>query len=225
MARILLTGATGRVGRAFLERSATPEYEFALVTRDPGKLETVDTALRNRGTKTHLIQADLAEDGVAGKIVADAIDAMGGIDVLINNAAAFGFGPFADMAPERLDHIVKINLQAVLQLSLAALPALSASPHAALINIASTAGIAPVKDAPVYSATKAALIAFGKALREEASAHNIAVCTVIPGQLQLKDKPHAAGLDPAVVADAITAIIRDPIPARWQKDVLLMQDT
>ena len=130
---------------------------------------------------------------------------MGGLDVLIHGAAAYGFRPFAQSSPDLLLRVLETSLQSAILLTHAAIPALKLSDNAVVVQIASTAGLRPVTEAVVYSAAKAGMIAFGKALRPEVEGLGIALHTVIPGQLQLQ--PGGAGLPPAHVAQCIHELI------------------
>jgi 3-oxoacyl-[acyl-carrier protein] reductase len=219
VSNILLTGATGRVGRATIARLASNDHEIAAVGRDATVLDDVVSILSDRGSVGHAVVADLADRGTVRTVIDAAIGKMGGIDVIINNAAAFGFAPFQELGPDRIDQLIDLNIRAVLQLTHQALPQLEASPRAAIINIASTAGRSPVPEAAVYSATKAAIIAFGKAFRSEALSRGIVLVTLVPGQLRLSDDVAATGLPPAAVAEVVGAIVDDPSPARWAAEI------
>jgi short-subunit dehydrogenase len=212
MSAILLTGATGRVGTAVVERLASPDNRFALVGRRADALDRLAADLAAEGVESHPIAADLAARDAPATVVARAVELLGGIDVLVNNAAAFGFRPFADAGPELIDRIVDVNLRAVLQLTHGALRPLSEARRPAIVNVASTAGLDPVPEAAVYSATKAAMIAFGDAFRDEARARGIALCTVVPGQLRLTDDEGAAGIPPAKVAEAVASVVEATAP-------------
>ncbi len=212
MTVILLTGATGRLGRAIVQRLARPGNRFALVGRSADALDRLAADLAGEGVESHWVAADLATRDSPAAVVDRAANALGGIDVLVNNAAAFGFKPLADAGPELIDRIVDLNLRAVLHLTHSALRPLSAARRPAIVNIASTAGLEPVPEAAVYSATKAAVIAFGDAFRDEARALGIALCTVVPGQLRLTDDEGAPGIPPAEVAEAVASVVEAPAP-------------
>jgi short-subunit dehydrogenase len=103
----------------------------------------------------------------------------GRLDVVVNNAGLHYRGPVANRTPADLAAMVNVNLSAPVVLTRAALPLLPKG--GAVVNVASLAGFVPLRDAATYSATKAGLRAFGRAVGEEWRARGIAVCTVSPG--------------------------------------------
>jgi len=219
MSRILLTGASGRVGRALIERLASPEFEFALVGRSAESLRQLSDEIHARGGSAHIIEANLSSKTTPETVVQQAATAMGGLDVLIHGAAAYGFQPFAPSSPELLLRVLETSLQSAILLTHAAIPALKLSNNAVVVQIASTAGLRPVTEAVVYSAAKAGMIAFGQALRSEVEGLGIALHTVIPGQLQLQ--PGGAGLPPAHVAQCIHELILQRAAGCAGSDVIL----
>jgi short-subunit dehydrogenase len=98
---------------------------------------------------------------------------------VVNNAGVHHRGPVAERTPAELAAMVTVNLAAPIVLARAALPLLGAG--GAILDVGSLAGMVPVRDAATYSATKAGLRAFSRALRDELRARGVRVCTVNPG--------------------------------------------
>jgi len=103
----------------------------------------------------------------------------GRLDFVVNNAGLHHRGPVASRTADELAGMVLVNLAAPIALSRAALPLLPRG--GCIVNVASLAGFVPLRDAATYSATKAGLRAFSRALAEELAPSGIAVCAVSPG--------------------------------------------
>lgn len=214
-ARILVTGGTTGVGAALV--SSLHQAGAIVVTcgRDPQRCVT----LRSRHPGVRVVEIDLADMGAARRLVDEAVAILGGLDVVINNAAvqvheSFAPAP-ADGIDERIEAEIAVNLVAPIEITAAAMPALIASPAAALVYVTSGLAVFPKKTAPVYCATKSALRTFATAVRYQLheGAPNV---TVIDAVLPLVDTPMTAGrgstgekISPEVVAAKIVdAIVR-----------------
>lgn len=174
-ARILLTGASGGLGRALASELAAAGAQLLLAGRDGGKLAELGAGL---GTGHSTVRADLTcPDGIAAAAgVADAF----GVNVLINNAGIGGFGLFDQQAWPMVESLLATNLEAPLRLTHALLPALRTRPEAAIVNIGSTFGSLPFAGFAAYSAAKAGLRGFSQALRRELADTRVAVIHLAP---------------------------------------------
>jgi short-subunit dehydrogenase len=174
-ARILLTGASGGLGRALARELADAGAHLLLAGRDDGRLAALCAAL---GAGHSSVQADLTRaEGVAA---AAAAARAFGVNVLINNAGIGGFGLFDQQAWPTVETLLATNLEAPLRLTHALLPALRAEPQAAIVNIGSTFGSLPFAGFAAYSAAKAGLRGFSQALRRELADTRIAVIHLAP---------------------------------------------
>jgi uncharacterized oxidoreductase len=214
-ARILITGGTTGVGAALV--SSLHEAGSIVVTcgRDPDRC----AMLRSRHAGVHVVEIDLATPGAARQLVGEAIGILGGLDVVINNAAVQVHERFvpvpADGIDERIEREIAVNLAAPIEITAAAMPALIGSKAAALVYVTSGLAVFPKKTAPVYCATKSALRTFAGAVRYQMSGEAAHV-TVIDAVLPLVDTPMTAGrgsadekMSPEAVADRIVnAIVR-----------------
>jgi len=163
----LVTGASSGIGRALAVRLAADGARLVLAGRDPDRLQEV--AERTGGKA---VVVDLA----AG--VAPLLDALPGPPALVvHNAGVGAAGPLEELAPERVDELIDVNLRAPIQLTRALLPGLRAE-RGALVFVASIAAVGVAGEA-VYSATKAGLRGFADAVRIEAP--EVGVTTVLPG--------------------------------------------
>ena len=191
-ARILITGGTTGVGAALV--SALHQAGSIVVTsgRDRERCAT----LRSRHPGLHVVEIDLAESGAGRRLVREAIEILGGLDVVINNAAIQVHERFvpvpADGIDDRIAGEIALNLNAPIEITAAAMPALVDSKAAALVYVTSGLAVFPKKTAPVYCATKSALRTFAAALRYQSS-EDAAHLTVIDAVLPLVDTPMTAG--------------------------------
>jgi short-subunit dehydrogenase len=162
--RAILTGATGGIGGAIARRLA-PSCEWLLITgRDAAAL----SALRKEPgmANVHMIAGDLADMATLDAIAAQA-RALGGANLLINNAGAGGFHAFQTQAPEAIRTMVTANLLAPMLLTQRLLPQLLEAPAAQVVNIGSLFGYIGYPGFAAYAGSKSGLRGFTQALRRE----------------------------------------------------------
>jgi short-subunit dehydrogenase len=172
--RALVTGASGGIGSAVARMLAAGGARVALHGRNADAL--VPLAAELGGT---VVLADLSRPGAPEDVVAGAIAALGGLDLVVSAAGAGWAGGFEDMPAAVIDELVAVNLLAPLHLVRAALPYLRRSPRGAVVLVASIAGHLGVAQEAVYSAAKGGLVAFGEALAEEFAPVRVSV--ISPG--------------------------------------------
>ncbi|AZS80045.1 SDR family NAD(P)-dependent oxidoreductase [Achromobacter spanius] len=175
--RVLITGGSSGIGLA-LAHALTARGARVVIT---GRRQSVlDDALRGLDSATGVC-ADVGT--TEGRLVTldKAVAALGGLDILINNAGGVRAGRLENTAEADIEQMVNVDLLAPILLTRAAIPALRASGNAMVVNI--TSGIALV-GAPfytTYAAVKAGLAHFGEALRRELKGEGIHVLTAYPG--------------------------------------------
>jgi NADP-dependent 3-hydroxy acid dehydrogenase YdfG len=134
-----------------------------------------------------VVPADITVPGSCAQAVEDALETLGRLDVLVNNAGVALPGPMVDAAEHEWAQMIDVNLTGLLSMSRAALPHLLAaaevSPHgvADLVNISSVSGRRAPLGAGVYAATKAGVCALSESLRQEVTARHVRVGLVEPG--------------------------------------------
>jgi short-subunit dehydrogenase len=126
------------------------------------------------------LQADITADGAPERIMAAAAKQLAGLDLLVNNAGCSWVGQFADMPIEKLDLILNVNLRALMLLCKCAIPLLEKSSRGQIINIGSVAAHLADDVITIYSASKAAVITFSKALAKELAPKRIRVNVLTP---------------------------------------------
>ena len=179
-ARVLLTGASGGIGRCLALQLARRGARLALLGRDPSRLEPVARDVRAAGASACCIAFDLARrDGHAG-VVESAIAAIGGIDVLINNAGVSAFARYHESDPGAICSLIDSNLTGALLLTRAVLPHFVGRRAGHVVNVGSILGSVALPHFAAYCASKFALRGFSEALRRELAATGVRVTYVAP---------------------------------------------
>jgi short-subunit dehydrogenase len=174
--RVLITGASRGIGRSLAVAFAEAGAHVALVARDATALEALAAEL---GGTAH--PADLLDPEQLGRLVHRVEDAIGSIDVLVNNAGIAHGGALWDETAEQVEAQVRLNLTVPLELCRQAVPRMLRRGGGHLVNVASLAAIAAVPGMTSYAATKAGLAHGTSALRDELKGLPIGVTTVLVG--------------------------------------------
>jgi short-subunit dehydrogenase len=173
--RVLLTGATGGLGRAMARALAERGARLVLSSRKADALEELATSLPGDGHRGAV--ADLDEEGAPERLAAEA----GDVDVLVANAGLPASGRVESFSPEELSRAVRVNLEAPMRLARALIPGMRERGAGQLVFISSLSGKAAAPRASVYAATKFGLRGFALALREDLWNTGVGVSVVLPG--------------------------------------------
>ena len=181
---ILITGASSGIGtaisRAFAEQGARIAVHFS---SNAAGAERLLQDIRNAGGTAQLVQGDLTHPGEPGRIVDDGAQALGGLDVLINNAGSLvGRRPFLETDDAWVDAVFGLNARAVVQTCRAAVAHLNRRGGGAIINVGSIAGLdGGGSGAGIYGASKAFVHNLTRHLARELAPQSIRVNAVSPG--------------------------------------------
>jgi short-subunit dehydrogenase len=185
--RVLLTGATGGLGRAIAKALDERGAHLLLTARKPDALEALAAELRS----AEALAADLADR--------DDVDALPGragqVDILVHNAALPGSGRLESYTPEQIDRALDVNLRAGIMLTHALLPGMTERGRGHLLYVSSMSGKIPTIRASIYAATKYGLRGFAGALRDDLHGTPIGVSTVFPGPITGAGMWTNAGVD------------------------------
>jgi short-subunit dehydrogenase len=179
--KAIVTGASSGIGEAAARRLAEAGFETVLIARRGDRLEAITKEIETAGGRATAIVADLADADETSKAFRRAVEVLGRVDVLVNNA---GFSPGAaieQMTRDDIRNIFDVNLFSALQLTGAVTPLMRDQGGGRIINIGSLAGSIPAPLAIPYATSKVALHAASDALRLELAPWNIDVSLVIPG--------------------------------------------
>jgi NAD(P)-dependent dehydrogenase (short-subunit alcohol dehydrogenase family) len=185
--RALITGAGTGIGKGIAEAFAAAGARVVLTGRREGKIEDAVTALRENGADAHAVSGDVSKREDARRMVDATVEALGGLDVLVNNAGIARFGELDDTSDENIDAIVDIDLKGPLHLCKAALPHLrkrEEGDEAAILNISTSATLMAVKAFSVYSAAKAGLNMLTQCLALDLGVARIRVNAILPGVVE-----------------------------------------
>jgi len=183
--RVLLTGAGSGIGRRLALELANRGAQLVLVGRHEQPLTETATMVGVRGGSAHVLTADLTAPGAPERVVGSALELLGGLDVLINNAGNVRAGRLDEVDTADILAMLALNLTAPILLAKAALPHLraAATAHggAAVLGISSGIALVGLPFYATYAATKAGLARFDEALRRELIGTGIRVATAYPG--------------------------------------------
>lgn len=215
--RILITGGSSGIGLALAERFAAAGARLFLTARGEERLEAAVLQLQAVGASVAGVSADVATTEGRALTLSTAKAAMGGIDVLVNNAGAVRAGRLEDIPEAEIEAMITVDLLAPILLTRAALPALRESGDSLVLNIASGLALVGAPFYVPYAAAKAGLARFGEALRRELKGEGIHVLTAYPTATDTPMmKSSKAGPElgfvrepVAAVADAILQAVRE----------------
>ena len=161
--RVVLTGASSGIGRALASELARAGANLVLAARSGEKLDEAVHSLSGGTAKAFAVPTDLTQPADRERLIAAAIEKLGGIDLLINNAGIAGWGHFANSDEVVMRHVMEVNFFAPVELIRLALRPLSGGNEPAIVNISSMCGRRAMPAWPEYSASKFALCGISEA--------------------------------------------------------------
>jgi len=188
----LVTGASSPIGAATAVMLAAHGAKVALVARRGDRLEALAGQIHARGGKALALEADITEPAGATGVVGEAVERLGRLDTLVNNAGIMLLGPALEAPLEEWERTVALNVVGTLRVTHAALPHLVAAAEessrrvADLVMVSSTAGRVARPGAAVYALTKSGVAAFAESLRQELAPRRVRVTVVEPGTVDIE---------------------------------------
>jgi short-subunit dehydrogenase len=176
---VVLTGASSGIGAALARQLSSKGHPVLAVARRADRLEVLAAEIKE-GAPIYPLAVDLTGPDAPAKILARA-DELGGAAWLVNDAGSNLFGPFAQAAPGANASMVRLNCEALVSLTQAMLPGMIARKSGVLLNVSSVAGFVPTPYMAVYGATKAFVLSYTEALRQELLGTGISVTALCPG--------------------------------------------
>jgi NAD(P)-dependent dehydrogenase (short-subunit alcohol dehydrogenase family) len=208
--RALITGGSSGIGAATARAFASRGAHVAVAGRDDRALQAVAA-----DTGGVAIRGDLRDRDCPSRTVGTAVEALGGLDVVVSNAGIGWAGPFTSMSEADIDEVLDVNLRTGAYLALAAIPHLAPG-VGRLVFIGSIAGLVGAPGEAWYSATKAGLSSLAEILRAELRPAGIGVSLVSPGVVdtaffERRKVPYARRyprlISPQATADAIVSAV------------------
>lgn len=177
----LVTGAGSGIGAATAARLAEDGWDVGLLGRREGALKATAAAVGDRGGRSHLLVADLADQAAPRRAVELLSSAAGRLDGIVANAAIVRHRPLEEWTPAEFDEHLAVNVRAPYFLTQAALPWLRRAPSAAVVAVSSSSASMVRVPQSVYGMTKAALEYLTRSLAAELAPDGIRVNCVAPG--------------------------------------------
>ena len=174
----LVTGASGGIGSAIAEALAGQGARVALSGTSEHKLRSVVERL---GGDHLILPADLSDAAAVDALVPQAVERLGKLDILINNAGVTRDNLAMRMKDEEWSDVIRINLEAAFRLARAALKPMMRARHGRIISITSVVGATGNPGQANYAASKAGLVGMSKALAQEVASRGITVNCIAPG--------------------------------------------
>lgn len=178
--RVVVAGGSRGIGRSIALGFAGAGAAVSICARGQAGLDATAAEIRALGVKAHAAPCDLADKTAIDGYIAAAAEALGGIDILINNASGFGGGDTEDGWKKGLD----VDVMATVRASNAALAHIERSGGGAILNISSISGLAASTRTPSYAAVKAAVINYTMSQALMLAPKQIRVNAIAPGSIE-----------------------------------------
>ena len=180
----LVTGASKGIGRAVALRLGEMGVNVAVnYNRSADEAESAVERLRGMGVESFAVRADVGDREQAAAMVAEATERFGKVDILVNNAGIISDSLLVRMSDEAWDSVIATNLNGMFYCARAVLRQMIRNRWGRIINIGSVVGIRGNIGQTNYSASKAGMMGFTKALAKEVAKRGITVNTVTPGYI------------------------------------------
>lgn len=182
--RALVTGAGRGNGRAIAELFGAEGAAVACVDLDAVAAESVAAGIQRAGGRALALGGDVADAASVEQLVARAAEALGGLDVVVNNVGIGGQGTVESTPESEWDRVLGTNPKSVYLVSKFALPYLRAAGGGAIVNIGSGVGVRGAPNWAAYGASKAAVVMLTKNMALDHAADGIRVNCVCPGMIE-----------------------------------------
>jgi uncharacterized protein len=190
----LVTGASSGIGAAIARELAGRGHAVTLVARREERLRSLATELTAEyGTEAAAIGCDLCDPAERERLASVLSGTGRAVEILVNNAGFGSRGNFVTNDPGRMLEMVRLNVEAVVDLSSRFLPGMAARGRGAIINIASAAAFQPLPGAATYAASKSFVLSFSEAIRTEQRGTGVTITAVCPGPVKT-EFTEAAGM-------------------------------
>ncbi|MEB4208196.1 SDR family NAD(P)-dependent oxidoreductase [Mycobacterium sp. 94-17] len=194
--RVLITGASSGLGAALARRLATRGATVGLIARRRDRLADVLGDCRRASPGSAMFVADLADTQALGELALRAWDALGGIDVLVNNAAMPKRRGVLALDPGEAEDVMRVNFFAPMRLTLALLPRMQERGSGMIVNVSSVGGRLGIIHETAYCASKFAMCGWSEAMAVDLHHTPIAVKLIEPGPVDTEIWDHPGSEEP-----------------------------
>jgi NAD(P)-dependent dehydrogenase (short-subunit alcohol dehydrogenase family) len=206
----LVTGGSKGLGKAMARGLAEAGADVVLASRHENELKAaLQEVLKGTDRKGRYFVADLSKREEANRLARSTLDAMGRVDILINNAGTNKPQAIDAISDENWDMVLELNLSSVMALTRAVVPDMKSRRWGRIIHISSVMGFVSKEKRNIYSATKSALIGLARASALDLGGYGITVNCIAPG-------PFLTDLPGALLSDAEKKVFADRTAlGRW----------
>lgn len=180
---VFITGSTRGIGLAIAHKFASQGANIVLNGRSAISDELLDQ-FSDYDVKVVAISGDVSDSADANRMVAEAIEALGSVDVLVNNAGITNDKLVLKMTEEDFEKVLKINLTGAFNMTQAVLKPMSKARQGAIINMSSVVGLMGNVGQANYAASKAGLLGLTKSVAREVAGRNVRVSAIAPGFIE-----------------------------------------
>jgi NADP-dependent 3-hydroxy acid dehydrogenase YdfG len=222
---VAITGASSGIGEATARLLAKRGANVVLGARRTERLDQIADDIRARGGSAVTSATDVARPQDLQRLVAEAVEQFGRLDVLVSNAGISKIGPMSNLDIDGWSAMIDVNLRGVLNGVAAALPVFQRQAQGHFVTIVSTAGLKIVPGMGVYAASKNAVRTVMEALRQESTDGVVRTTSISPGVVrteldssiddaalrqQIRADMNDFGIPPEAVAGAVAFAIEQP---------------
>ena len=178
----VVTGASRGIGRAVARGLAGAGADVVVSARDQQRLQEVAGEIRGLGRRALVVTADVNDRAQIEHLVKNAVEGLGGIDVMVNNAGGTRFvSPILGLRPEGWDKVLRLNLDSVFHGTQLAAQVMAERGGGSIIQISSVAGIEGAPGLSFYSAAKGGVRLLTQSVAKELAASGVRVNVIAPG--------------------------------------------
>jgi len=177
----VVTGGSRGLGKAIAKSIASAGAKVALVSRDSNALSAAAAEVRAIGADVDVFQADITDENEVRRVEHDVLSRFGRVDILVNNAGLNVRKPMIEFSLEEWNSVLATNLTGAFLMCRSFVPQMKGRGYGRIINLTSTMSHVSIPGRSAYSASKAGLLGFTKALALELAAEGITVVAISPG--------------------------------------------
>jgi NAD(P)-dependent dehydrogenase (short-subunit alcohol dehydrogenase family) len=206
----VVTGGNRGLGKAIATALSAAGARLALVARDRAALDAAAAEMRGRGAEVEVFPADVSDESQVRQLERDVLARFERVDILVNNAGINLRCPVEQFTLEDWNRVIATNLTSAFLMCRSFVPPMKGRGYGRVLNLTSTMSHVSIPGRAAYSASKAGLLGFTKALALEVAADGVTVVAISPG-------PFVTGMNAPLIADAaLNAHFVSRIPAgRW----------
>ena len=180
---VLLTGATGGIGKSIVNKYAEQGFTLAIADKDEDEANKLANEINHNGGMAMVFYGNLLDQSYCDNLTSEVQTKLGTVGILINNAGFMSRGDITQTSDEDYELSMKINVEAPFRLIRASIPLMVESGGGSIVNISSCWGINPGPNHLIYCTTKAALAAMTKCLGRDHAHQNIRINAVCPNEV------------------------------------------